>query len=54
MEDFAQAANGPSGGLGAEISALFANDGLDSDIPELRGHEVKPASFEQYPWTLTS
>ena len=32
-------------GLGTEIAALFAKVGLDSDIPELRGHEVKPASF---------
>jgi plasmid stability protein len=37
----------PSGGLGTEISALFAKAGLDSDIPELRGHEIKPASFEE-------
>jgi plasmid stability protein len=37
----------PAGGLGTEISALFAKVGLDSDIPELRGHEIKPASFEQ-------
>jgi plasmid stability protein len=36
----------PVGGLGTEISALFAKVGLDSDIRELRGHETKPASFE--------
>jgi hypothetical protein len=57
MEDSAEVGNGPdnpSGGLGTEISGLFANAGLCSDIPELRGHEVKPASFEEYPWTLTS
>jgi plasmid stability protein len=36
----------PAGGLGTEISALFAKIGLDSDIPELRGHEIKPAFFE--------
>jgi len=36
----------PAGGLGTEISALFAKVGLDSEIPELRGHEVKPVSFE--------
>jgi plasmid stability protein len=34
------------GGLGTEISALFAKAGLDSDIQELRGHEINPASFE--------
>jgi plasmid stability protein len=36
----------PVGGLGTEISALFTKVGLDSDIRELRGHEIKPASFE--------
>lgn len=36
----------PTGGLGTEISALFAKAGLDSEIPELRGHEIKPPSFE--------
>lgn len=37
----------PSGGLGTEISALFTKAGLDFDIPELRGHAIKPASFEK-------
>lgn len=36
----------PAGGLGTEISRRFARVGLDSDIAELRGHEIKPASFE--------
>ena len=35
-----------SGGLGTAISGLFAKVGLRSDIPELRGHEIKPAPFE--------
>jgi len=35
------------GGLGTEIASLFANAGLDEDIPELRGHEAKPASFDR-------
>jgi plasmid stability protein len=39
--------NVPTGGLGTEISALFTNSGLDSDIPELRGHEIKPPSYEE-------
>jgi len=38
--------NDPAGGLGTEISALFAKAGLESDIPELRGQEIKPLSFE--------
>jgi plasmid stability protein len=37
----------PSGGLGTEISALFAGTGFDADIAELRGHEIRPASFEE-------
>jgi plasmid stability protein len=37
----------PGGGLGTEISALFARAGLDFDIPELRGQGLKPASFEK-------
>ena len=36
----------PRLGLGTEIASLFTKVGLESDIPELRGHEVKPASFE--------
>ena len=35
----------PVGGLGTEIASLFARIGLDAGIPELRGHEIKPASF---------
>ena len=36
----------PVGGLGTEIASLFTKVGLDTDIPELRGHEIKPASFD--------
>jgi plasmid stability protein len=36
----------PSGGLGTEIAALYTKGGLDSDIPELRGRKIKPATFE--------
>jgi plasmid stability protein len=39
--------NAPAAGLGTEISALFAKVGLDSGIPELRGHELKPPSFRK-------
>jgi plasmid stability protein len=37
----------PAAGLGSEISALFAKVGLDSEIPELRGHEITAPSFEE-------
>ena len=33
------------GGLGTEIASLFAEVGLEEDIPELRGYKIKPASF---------
>ena len=36
----------PAGGLGTEIASLFTKIGLDTDIPELRGHEIKPTSFD--------
>lgn len=35
----------PSGGLGTELSALFADIGLDEPIKELRGFEVEPPKF---------
>ena len=34
------------GGLGSEISRLFSRAGLTSEVPELRGHKIKPASFK--------
>ncbi|HEY5618934.1 MAG TPA: Arc family DNA-binding protein [Vicinamibacterales bacterium] len=37
---------GATGGLGSDIAALFATVGLDSDIAELRGHPIEPASFD--------
>ncbi len=39
--------NVPSGGVGTEIASLFSKVGLASDIPELRGHEIKPVEFEE-------
>ncbi len=36
----------PSAGLGSEIASLFAKAGLTSDIPELRGNEIRPPDFE--------
>jgi plasmid stability protein len=34
------------GGLGSEISRLFSRAGLTSEVAELRGHKIKPASFK--------
>lgn len=33
-------------GLGSQIAALFHGIGLEEEIPELRGHPVKPAEFD--------
>ena len=35
------------GGLGSEIAGLFSTIGIESDIPELHGHEVKPVVFQE-------
>jgi antitoxin FitA len=37
----------PAGGLGTELAKIFAQHGLDSPIPELRGYDIKPPSFEE-------
>jgi antitoxin FitA len=36
----------PAGGLGTEIASLFTKVGLEADIPELRGHVIRPATFD--------
>lgn len=36
----------PVRGLGTEIASLFTKIGLEADIPELRGHGIKPTSFD--------
>jgi antitoxin FitA len=35
-----------AGGLGTEIASLFTKVGLEADIPELRGHVIRPAAFD--------
>lgn len=34
-------------GLGTELAALFADDGLDEPIQELQGFEIEPPDFKQ-------
>ena len=36
----------PVVGLGSQISSLFRDAGLPSEIPELRGHSIVPPAFE--------
>jgi plasmid stability protein len=35
-----------AGGLGTKIAARFKKVGLKTGIPELRGHKIKPPSFD--------
>ena len=46
LRNAAREKEAPEGSLGTEIAALFTKIGLDAEIPELRGHEIKPASFD--------
>lgn len=34
-------------GLGTEIAALFRDQDLEDDIPEIRGHVITPSVFER-------
>jgi antitoxin FitA len=36
-----------SGGLGSEIAAIFAGNGIDFDIPEFRGYTITPPDFDE-------
>jgi plasmid stability protein len=47
LRSAAKEADVPPGGLGTRIAALFAGKGYDFDVPELRGHPVRPASFDK-------
>jgi len=46
LRDAAKEEATPARGLGTEIASLFRKVGLEVDIPELRGHAIKPASFD--------
>ena len=46
LRNAAREENTPGGGLGTEIASLFKKIGLAGDIPELRGHEIKPVFFD--------
>ena len=37
----------PRPGLGSRLAARFARFRLGQDIPELRGHPVEPAEFDE-------
>jgi hypothetical protein len=46
VRDAAKEEETPLRGLGTEIASLFSKDGLEADVPELRGQRIKPASFD--------
>ena len=46
LRDAAKEEASPARGLGTEIASLFKKAGLDADISELRGHGIKPPSFD--------
>jgi plasmid stability protein len=37
----------PSAGLGTRIASLFRGQGIDFDIPELRGYTIEPLKFDE-------
>ena len=47
LRSAAKEQDAPGGGLGTEIASLFAKARLDAEIPELRGHEIEPPSFDE-------
>jgi antitoxin FitA len=47
LRDALKEEDSPAAGLGTEISALFTKVGLEQDIPELRGHLITPATFDE-------
>ena len=45
LRDAAKVEPTAAGGLGTDIASLFAQSGLETDIPELRGYAIKPPGF---------
>lgn len=37
----------PAAGLGTQIASLFRGNGIDFDIPELRGFTIKAPDFDE-------
>ena len=47
LRNAANEAEGRPVGLGTKIAALFRGKGLNFEAPELRGHPVRPISFDE-------
>ena len=46
LRDAAKEQPAPAGGLGTEIASLFRKYGLEEEIPELRGQQIKQPAFD--------
>ena len=46
LRDAVKEEESPAVGLGTAISSLFKKVGLKKDIPRLRGHKIRPVSFD--------
>ena len=47
LRNAANDADQASVGLGTHIASLFARKGFDFEVQELRGHPVRPLSFDE-------
>jgi len=47
LRNAAHESEDPSVGLGTQIAALVRGTGLKFEVEELRGHPVKPVSFDE-------
>jgi plasmid stability protein len=46
LRDAVKEEESSAGGLGTAISSRFRNLGTKFEIPELRGHKIRPVSFD--------
>ena len=47
LRNAAKEPDAPTVGLGTQIASLFRGKGFNFDVEELRGHPVRPASFDE-------
>ena len=47
LRNAAKESDRPSVGLGTQIASLFRGKGFNFEVEELRGHPVRPASFDE-------
>jgi antitoxin FitA len=47
LRNAANESDAPSVALGTQIASLFRGKGFNFEVEELRGHAVRPASFDE-------